>query len=396
MDAIQNPYTPGAGTPPRYLAGREDLLNAFRTMIGRAEIGNSVQPIVLSGLRGVGKTVLLLKWREMAEEKGWVTAHLEVRPGADLRGQLSDAAVEMLRQVSRRYRNKERVEHLKRVTASFLRALGPTLGRGGVTLEVNPEPGIADSGLLETDLIELLVEIGTAAREEGSGAILFIDEMQDASGEQLAAIVGACHRLNQETLPMLIVGAGLPTIGRVLSEARSYSERLFDLQTVGPLTSPAENEAVVAPAEPLNVHFTIEALEALATLAGGYPFFIQTYAKFVWDVALDETIDRTEVDLAVPKAQEQLRRSFFTPRYDRATPAERKYMHGMAAVGDGAVPTSEVATILKRKPSDISVQRDGLMSKGLVYSPERGLVAFTVPHMAEFLRSLPTHELGEP
>jgi hypothetical protein len=394
VDPVRNPYSPGAGTPPPFLAGRDDLQDAFRTLIGRAQLGNPVEPLVLSGLRGVGKTVLLLRWRSIAEEAGWATTHVEARSGADLRQQLADAMTDLLRQMSRRYRNQERVERLKRVSTSFLRAAGATVSGGGLTFDVQPEPGMHDSGDLETDLTELLVEVGLAAKEEDSGAVILIDELQDAGAERLAGVVGACHKINQQRLPALIVGAGLPTVGRVLSDAKSYAERLFDLRAVGPLEGPAQDQAITAPADELDVAFSDDALGELRDLAGGYPFFIQTHAKFVWDAAVDSPIDLQDVNVAAPRADEQLRRSFFSPRYDRATPAERRYMHAMASLGDESVTTAEVARVLGRRQSDVSVQRDGLLNKGLVYAPERGLVAFTVPHMASFLRSLPTHEFG--
>ena len=206
--------------------------------------------------------------------------------------------------------------------------------------------------------------------------------------------MGACHRVHQEQLPVLIVGAGLPTVGRVLSEAKSYAERLFDLRAVGPLTGDAQDQAVTEPADALGVAFDPDALVQLRERAGGHPFFIQTHAKFVWDASVASPITAEDVAIAAPRAEDQLRRSFFNPRYDRATPAERRYMHAMASLGDGSVPTAEVARTLGRRLSDVSVQRDGLLNKGLVYAPERGLVAFTVPHMAAFLRSLPTHEFG--
>lgn len=302
------------------MAGRDDLLAAFSTLIARAQIGNPVQPLVLSGLRGVGKAVLLLRWRSIASEMGWATAHIEARSDADLRQQLGDAIIDILRQVSRHYRNQERVERLKRIAASFMRAAGATVSRGGLAFNVQPEPGLADTGTLETDLGELLVELGEAAREEGTGAIIMLDELQDAGVDMLAGLVGACHRINQQGLPALIVGAGLPTVGRVLSEAKSYAERLFDLRTVGPLVEgDAQDQAIAEPAGALGVAFAPDALSAFRELAGGYPFFIQTHAKFAWDAAVDSPISAADVDVASPRANEQLRRSFFSPRYDRAT-----------------------------------------------------------------------------
>ncbi len=183
--------------------------------------------------------MLLLRWRSIASEMGWATAHIEARSDADLRQQLGDAIIDVLRQVSRHYRNQERVERLKRIAASFMRAAGATVSRGGLAFNVQPEPGLADSGTLGTDLGELLVELGEAARDEGTGAIIMLDELQDAGVDMLAGLIGACHRINQQGLPALIVGAGLPTVGRVLSEAKSYAERLFDLRTVGPLVGDA-------------------------------------------------------------------------------------------------------------------------------------------------------------
>lgn len=394
MDPVTNPYSPGAGTPPPFLAGREDLITSFDTLLGRATIGNPVQPLVLSGLRGVGKTVLLLQWRSQAITAGWAASHVEARPGADLRAQLADAVTDLLRQLSRHYRNQERVERLKRVSVSFLRAAGTTISRGGLTFDVSPEAGVADSGDLETDLAELLIELGRAAKEERGGAVILIDELQDAGAERLAAVVGACHRINQERLPALIVGAGLPTVGKVLSDAKSYAERLFDLRLVGPLQGDAQDQAVVKPAAGLGVSFAGSALDDLRELAGGYPFFIQTHAKFMWDSAPGSPITALDVATAAPRAEEQLRRSFFGPRYDRATPAERRYMHAIASLGDNEALTADVASTLGRRQSDVSVQRDGLLNKGLIYAPERGLVAFTVPHMSAYLRSLPTHEFS--
>jgi len=394
MDPIRNPYSPGAGTPPPYLAGREGFLDAFSTVIGRAQIGNAVQPPVLAGLRGVGKTVLLLRWRELAIEAGWTSAHIEARAGTDLRVPLGDAVVDLMRQSSRRYRNRERAHRLQRVATSFLRATGATATRGSLVFDVEPQPGVADSGSLETDLTELFIELGEAAREEGSGAVILIDELQDAGSEALVALVGACHRANQLRLPVLVAGAGLPTVGRVLSEAKSYAERLFDVRTVGRLDEQAQRDAIAEPAAALGVEFAASALATLGALAGGYPFFVQTHAKFAWDAAIDSPINDSDVSVAEPRAREQLEQSFFGPRYERATPAERRYMHALAALGDGPVATADAATALKRRPSDVSVQRDGLLSKGLVYAPDRGMINFTVPHMSAYLRNRSDHDFG--
>ncbi|MBA3288013.1 MAG: ATP-binding protein [Acidimicrobiia bacterium] len=390
MDPIANPYAPGAGTPPPLLAGRDGVLDAFDVVIGRAAAGNSFQPIVLSGLRGVGKTVLLLAFRSTARDAGWPIELFEARPGGDLRSQVAEALPPMIRTVNKRWRNRARAQRIGRIAASFARAVQATLLRSGFRLELEPEPGVADSGDLETDLTELLVALGEGAQDEGVGAALLIDELHEVPPEQLSALVGAAHRVNQDGLPVVLGGAGLPPVGRVLSEARSYAERLFSIRPVGALSPDDSARAFLEPAEALGVDITDGALDRLVRVSGGYPFFIQSYGKHVWDLADDSPIAEDDVDLAEPRAYRELVDSFFKPRYDRATPSERRYLHAMAELGDGDVSSAVVATRLGHdQPSRVSPQRDGLLTKGLIYAPERGVLAFTVPHMAAYLRQLP-------
>ncbi len=390
MDPIANPYAPGAGTPPPLLAGRDVIIGDFAVVIGRAAAGNSFQPIVLSGLRGVGKTVLLLAFRAHAREAGWPIELFEARPGGDLRSQVAEALPPMIRTVSKKWRNKERAERIGRIAASFARAVQARLLHSGFRIDVEPEPGVADSGELETDLTELLVALGEGARDEGVGAALLIDELHEVPPEQLSALVGAAHRVNQESLPVVVGGAGLPPVGRVLSEARSYAERLFSIRPVGALADEDTRRAFAAPAGVLGVSITADALDRLVELSGGYPFFIQSYGKHAWDLADDSPIALDDVELATPRAYRELVDSFFRPRYDRATPTERRYMHAMAELGDGDVSSADVAVRLGHdQPSRVSPQREGLLTKGLIYAPERGMLAFTVPHMATYLRQLP-------
>jgi hypothetical protein len=390
VDPILNPYAPGAGTPPPLLAGRDALIGDWAVVVGRAAAGNSFQPLVLSGLRGVGKTVLLLAFRSHARDAGWPIELFEARPGGDLRAQVAEALPPMVRTVNRRWRNRERARRIGRIAASFAKAVQASLVRSGFRLELEPEPGVADSGDLETDLTELLVALGEGARDEGVGAALLIDELHEVPPEQLSALIGAAHRVNQERLPVVVGGAGLPPVGRVLSEARSYAERLFSIRPVGALSRADTRRAFSTPAEDLGVTFTAAALDQLVDVSGGYPFFIQSYGKHVWDVADDSPIAEDDVALAAPRAARELVDSFFKPRYDRATPAERRYLHAMAELGDGDVASTDVAVRLGHdQPSRVSPQRDGLLTKGLIYAPERGLLAFTVPHMAAYLRTLP-------
>jgi hypothetical protein len=359
-------------------------------VIGRAAAGNPFQPIVLSGLRGVGKTVLLLAFREHANQAGWPIELFEARPGGDLRAQVAEALPPMIRTVSKRWRNKERAKRIGRIAASFARAVQARLVAGGFRIELEPEPGYADTGDLETDLTELLVALGEGARDEGLGAALLIDELHEVPPEQLSALVGAAHRVNQERLPVVVSGAGLPPVGRVLSEARSYAERLFSIRPVGALSPDDTRAAFEEPAAELGVGFEATALDALVEVSGGYPFFIQSYGKHVWDVADDSPVAMDDVELARPRANRELVDSFFRPRYDRATPAERRYMHAMADIGDSPVSSTEVAARLGHdQPGRVSPQRDGLLTKGLIYAPDRGQLAFTVPHMETYLRGLP-------
>jgi hypothetical protein len=389
VDPVVNPYSPGAGTPPPLLAGRDDVIAAWEVVVGRAAAGNSFQPIVLSGLRGVGKTVLLLAFRYHAAQAGWPVELFEARPGGDLRAQIAEALPPMIRGVNKHWRNKERAERIGRIAASFARAVQARLIAGGFRIDLEPEVGYADSGDLETDLTELLVALGEGAEEEGVGAALLIDELHEVPADQLSALIGAAHRINQERLPVVIGGAGLPPVGRVLSEARSYAERLFSLRPIGALSPEDARSAFEEPAAELGVAIEPAALDRLVALSGGYPFFVQSYGMHVWDVADGSPIALDDVELAHPRADRELKYSFFRPRYDRATPAERRYMHAMADLGDGPVSSSDVAVALGHdQPSRVSPQRDGLLTKGLIFAPDRGLLAFTVPHMETYLRSL--------
>ena len=315
----------------------------------------------------------------------------EARPGSDLRTQVAEALPPMVRAVNRRWRDKDRARNIGRTAASFAKAASGALSRGGIVLPYEPKPGVADSTDLEADLIDLLVALGEGAREEGVGAALMIDELQDVPVDQLGALIGASHRINQDQLPVVLGGAGLPPVGRILSEARSYSERLFSIRSVGRLSAADSSLALSEPAEQLNVRYETKALEALVDVSGGYPFFVQTYGMHTWDRADGSPITVDDVGDAVPQANRELNDSFFKPRYDRATPAERRYMHTVAESADDPASSSEVAKRLDPKnPNRASPLRDNLINKGLIYAPQRGQIAFTVPHMGTYLRDLPT------
>jgi hypothetical protein len=379
VNPLRNPYVPGAGRQPPELAGRDGELTQVEVELHRGADGLSVRGFVLVGLRGVGKTVLLNAMRSRAHDAGWATAKIEARLGQSLREPLATALATAVRGISRRARNRERVQ----AVLSALAALHLSAGPGGVTVSVDTQRRRRE---LEVDLTGLFTDLGDLARDAGAGVAVFIDEMQDIERGELAALCGACHEMSQTGHPVLLVGAGLPNLPVVLSAARSYSERLFTYLPIDRLDPEAAGQALIAPAARRDVTYTPEALAALAALADGYPYFIQAYGKATWDAADTSPITADDVAAARSDADRALALGFFGARYERATAAEREYMHAMARHGDHPVSTGAVARTAQRPLRSLSNARDALIRKGLVYSPERGYVAFTVPHFAAYLR----------
>ncbi|MDG3009647.1 AAA family ATPase [Rhodococcus sp. D2-41] len=392
MDPVRNPYAPGAGQRPPELAGRERQLDAFDVVLERVARGRPERSVMLTGLRGVGKTVLLNQLRSAAIARRWGTGKIEARPDQELRRPLSSALHMAVREIGAAHRDPEQVEHFLGVLKSF--ALRATADKG---MRERWQPGIdavavkgrADSGDIEIDLVELLVDAAALARDVGVGIAIFIDEMQDLGAADVAAICGACHELSQDAAPLIVVGAGLPHLPAVLSASKSYSERLFGYHRIDRLDRAAADRALIAPAEREEVKFTDGALEALYAVADGYPYFVQAYGKATWDLAAASPVAEDDVRRAAPVAEEELAVGFFGSRYERATPAEREYMRAMADLSgdDGPVGTAAIAGLLGRKPASLSPARDGLIKKGLIYSAERGSIGFTVPHFGRYLRA---------
>jgi hypothetical protein len=349
--------------------------------------------MVLTGLRGVGKTVLLNTFRSMALQRLWGTGKLEARPDQSIRRPVASALHMAVRELAPRHRAPDRIDDFLGVLKAFaLRA--PKAPKGSTVsaqfgIDVPAARGRADSGDLEVDLTELFTDAASVAADLGVGIALFVDEMQDVPAPDVSALCAACHELSQVGGPLIVVGAGLPHLPSVLSASKSYSERLFRYARIDRLDRDAADQALIAPAEREDVLFKQDALDALYDAADGYPYFVQAYGKVTWDVAAASPIAVADVAVAAPEAEEELAVGFFGSRYERATPAEREYMRAMALIGDEPVPTSAVAEELGRKPSSLSPARDGLIKKGLIYSSERGLIAFTVPHFGKFLRSQP-------
>ncbi|GAA3185168.1 ATP-binding protein [Blastococcus jejuensis] len=391
MDPVRNPYAPGAGQRPPELAGRDTELSAFDVVLERIAHGRPERSLVLTGLRGVGKTVLLNQLRSAAISRGWGTGKIEARPEQSLRRPVSSALHMALRELGPRHKDPESIEEVLGVLKAFaLResADSKVRDRWQPGIDVPAATGRADSGDMEIDLVELLSDAAGVAADIGSGIALFIDEMQDVQPDDVSAICAACHELSQQGAPLIVVGAGLPHLPAVLSASKSYSERLFRYLRIDRLDREAADRALLAPAAREDVDFEPAALDALYDAADGYPYFVQAYGKVTWDVAASSPITAGDVAMASPVAEAELAVGFFGSRYDRATPAEREYMHAMAELGGpngAAVATSEVAVSLGRKPASLSPARDSLIKKGLVYSAERGQIAFTVPHFGRYL-----------
>jgi hypothetical protein len=380
-----NPYSAGAGTMPPFLAGRDRDLERFDTLLTRLESGEQGRSLVYSGLRGVGKTVLLLEFEKVAAGRGWdCTGVVEVGATTDFRTSISRMTHRLLRGLSRKQAIRERV----------LRALGVLkafnlMAPGGFQLSIDTAAisGSADSGDIEDDLTELLVEVGEAAREGGKGVVYLVDEMQNLEPVAMGALCMAFHKLAQRQLPVALVGAGLPPLPSQLRSAKPYAERLFEYFPLGALPEAAARSALVTPAARKGVDYGEGAVELILEAAEGYPYFIQEYGRVVWEEAGASPITAEAVREALPVAQEILDEEFFDNRVEEATNEERRYMAAMADLGDGAQSTGEITARAgyKRRASS-GKARQALIRKGLVYVPSHGTVDFTVPHFAAFMR----------
>ncbi|HEX5812899.1 MAG TPA: ATP-binding protein, partial [Pseudonocardia sp.] len=371
---------------------RDREVDAFEIVLERVARGRPERSLVLTGLRGVGKTVLLGELRSMAIRAGWGAGKIEARPDAELRRPLSAALHRAIRDLAVRHDNPERVDEVLGVLKAFAQRSAPD----GAKLRERWQPGIdvaarsgrADSGDIEIDLVELFTEAAGLAADVGTGVAILIDEMQDLRPDDVSALCAACHELSQSRAPLVVVGAGLPHLPAVLSASKSYSERLFRYARIGQLDRKDADFALLAPAEREDATFDDDALDALFDASGGYPYFVQAYGKAAWDAAVRSPITAADVKMAAPEAEAELAVGFFGSRYERATPAEREYLRGMAELTEGRdepVNTSSVADHLQRRASSLSPARDSLLKKGLVFSAQRGQIAFTVPHFGRYL-----------
>jgi len=386
MDAIANPYAPGAGTPPPELAGRDELREQVRVAVERLRRGLPSKSILMVGLRGVGKTVLLDRMRDDAEATGIHTVRIEAPEGRSLPALLAPELRVALLRLSRNEQAKALGERALRALAGFARALKVKFHDIEVGVDFDPEPGLADNGDLEHDLAMLLEAVGAAAQRAGTALVLFIDELQYVKENELAALITGLHRTAQRKLPIGLVGAGLPQLRGRMGQAKSYAERLFDFPEIGELPPPAARQALVKPALDQGVEITEDALEQILVETHCYPYFLQEWGKHAWQVAERSPIALKDVRSASAVALAALDASFFRVRFDRLTLAEKRYVRAMAELGPGPHRSGDVAEALGRKVTSLAPIRNQLIAKGMIFSPSHGDTAFTVPLFDEFLR----------
>ena len=392
MDPIRNPYTPGAGTPPPELAGRNDLREKVRVCIERLRIGNPAKSIIMVGLRGVGKTVLLDRMRADAEACGIHTVRIEAPENKSLPAMLAPALRLALLRLSQLESAKALAQRALQALAGLAKSLKMKYQDIEVGLDFEPLTGLADNGDLEGDLTALFVEIGQAAKAANTVLVIFIDELQYVKQDQFAVLISALHRCAQLKLPLTLVGAGLPQLLSLAGEAKSYAERLFDYPLVDKLESQAADDAIRKPAHELGVSFDDDAALEIIAKTQGYPYFLQEWGKHVWDAASQSPITLQDVERASQLTIASMDESFFKVRLDRTTPAEKRYLRAMADLGAGPHRSGDIATKLGKKASSLGPVRATLISKGIVWSPIHGDTAFTVPLFHDYLlRKVPAN-----
>ena len=388
MDPIRNPYAPGAGTQPPELAGRDDIRESARIALERTRAGRSTKSIMMVGLRGVGKTVLLDLIREKAESSGICALRIEAPENRSLPSILAPQLRVALLKLSNRQAAKELAQRALRGLAGFVGALKVKYQDIEVGLDLKPEPGLADNGDLENDLQALFEVVGSAAKADGTCVALFVDELQYVKEDQLAALITALHRTSQRRLPVVMLGAGLPQVRAHMGKAKSYAERLFAFPEIGPLSRDDAKVAIAKPAKDEGVDIEPAALDAVVSRTEGYPYFLQEWGKHLWNVAEGSPITAASVKIASEQAIADLDGSFFLVRFDRLTPTEKKYLRAMAELGAGPHRSGDIANELSRRVTSLAPTRSQLLNKGMIWSPSHGDTAFTVPMFDEFMQRI--------
>lgn len=386
MDNIKNPFSPGAGSPPPELAGRDGILEQARVLLGRVRAKRPEKSLLLTGLRGVGKTVLLNEIDRLAQETGYRTILVEAHEGKSLAVLLAPHLRRLLFDLDRIAGAGDKVRRGIAVLKSFVGAIKITVGEIDIGLDIDPEAGAADSGDLEVDLPSLFMAVGEAAQERGVAVAILIDEIQYFSAHELSALIMAMHKMQQRQLPLVLIGAGLPILPGLAGESKSYAERLFSFPDVGPLPEPDSTKALQDPVQAVGEMFEPAALHEIFRLTKGYPYFLQEWGYQAWNHASVSPISLQVVRESSELVSRRLDENFFRVRFERLTPREKKFLRAMAELGAGPYRTGDVADKLGVKISTLGPLRAGLIKKGMVYSPSYGDMAFTVPLFDEFMR----------
>lgn len=388
MDSIRNPFAPGAGTPPPELAGRDELREALRVAIARARIGRPAKSAMLVGLRGVGKTVLLDRVRADAEAAGIHTIRIEAPEGRSLPALLAPQLRQALLRLSHLQAAKDIAIRGLRALAGFAGKLKITYNDIEVGLDYESEPGLADNGDLEHDLQALFEQVGLAAKAADTALVIFIDELQYVDEDQMAALITAMHRTEQRQLPIVLVGAGLPQLRGRMGNAKSYAERLFNFPEIGPLPATAARQAIVKPLTDEGAAIDDDAMNQLINVTEGYAYFLQQWGYYTWETAISSPLTLKDVNQATAIVVAALDESFFRVRFDRLTPKEKRYLRAMAELGRGPHRSGDIATCYPAKVTSLAPTRSSLIAKGMIWSPNHGDTAFTVPMFDQFMKRI--------
>ncbi len=388
MDRVRNPFAPGAGTPPPALVGREEVLENAQVTLARIKEGRPAKSFLLIGLRGVGKTVLLNRIQDMAQEHGYRAIAIEAPENKRLPALLVPSLRQVLLALDRVEKFNEVVKRGLRVLKSFAGAFKLSLGQFDIGLDTDPELGTADSGDLEADLSELLIAVAQAAAARQVPMAIFIDEMQYLNEDELSALIMAVHKIAQRRLPLLLIGAGLPQLVGLTGKSKSYAERLFDFPKIGALKGQDARNALETPVRGENVTFETVALDEVISVTQGYPYFLQEWGYQTWNMADASPISLDTVRAAHSAVIQRLDDSFFRVRFDRLTPRERDYLRAMAELGAGPHRSGDIADVLEVNVHSVAPLRSALIKKGMIYSPAHGDTAFTVPLFDEFMKRI--------
>ena len=386
MDPIKNPFSPGAGAPPPELVGRDDVLEQTRILLGRIKHQRPEKSILLTGLRGVGKTVLLNEMERIAQADGYRTILAEAHENKSLGILLAPHLRKLLYELDRLAGAGDKVRRGLAVLKSFVGAIKVKVEDIEFGLDIDPEKGAADSGDLEIDLPSLFTVVAEAAAERGTCVAILIDEIQYLKKKELSALIMAMRRMQQRQLPLVLLGAGLPILPGLAGESKSYAERLFSFPDISALSEPDATKALQDPVTEYGITFEQEALQEIFRLTRGYPYFLQEWGYQAWNRAESSPIDHKVVQNASETVIHRLDKNFFRVRFDRLTPGEKRFLRTMAQLGKGPQRTSDIADLMKVKINSLGPTRANLIKKGMIYSPSHGNMAFTVPLFDEFMR----------